>query len=321
MIKVGIIGGAGYTSGELLRILVNHPKVEITSVVSRSHAGESVIKAHPDLIGDIDQLFDEELSQNCEVVFVCSGHGKSKAVIESGVIPSNSKIIDLSSDYRLKDEANDFVYGLPEINREAIKKSNYIANPGCFATCIELCLLPLAANNLLNEAIHVSAITGSTGAGQNPSATTHYSWRNNNVSIYNAFKHRHLAEINESLQQLQKEFASPINFIPFRGAFARGIYAACYTSYSGTVDEAIELYQSFYKTHSFVTIAEHPIDVKQVVNTNKVVLHLEKENGQLLITGAIDNLVKGASGQAVQNMNLMFGLDETTGLAFKTLAF
>lgn len=321
MIKVGIIGGAGYTAGELIRILINHPKAEITSVVSGSHAGEAVTKAHSDLIGDINLNFDEKLNQDCDVVFVCSGHGKSKAVVESGVIPSSCKIIDLSSDYRLEEVGNDFIYGLPEINKADIKKVQKVANPGCFATCIELCLLPLASENKLNSDIHVSAITGSTGAGQKPGATTHFSWRNNNASVYKAFTHQHLGEITQSLKQLQNNFSKPIQFIPFRGAFARGIFAACYTTYEGSIDEAKNLYQEFYKTHPFVIISDNPIDVKQVVNTNKAILHLQKENNQLLITGVIDNLVKGASGQAIQNMNLMFGLEETTGLTLKTSAF
>jgi N-acetyl-gamma-glutamyl-phosphate reductase len=321
MIKVGIIGGAGYTAGELIRILVNHPKAELVSVVSRSHTGQRVTDAHPDLIGETEMVFDEELNTEVEVVFLCSGHGKSKGIIASNSIPENTKVIDLSSDFRLANTNHSFVYGLPELNRDEIKKSKKVANPGCFATCIQLCLLPLASENLLNEDIHVSAITGSTGAGQNPTDTTHFSWRSNNASVYKAFIHQHLGEITQSLNQLQKNFEHSINFIPFRGAFTRGILAACYLKTDLPLEEAEAVFQEYYQSHPFVHISNSPIDLKQVVNSNKVVLHLEKEGDQLLVTGVIDNLVKGASGQAIQNMNLMFGLEETTGLTLKTSGF
>ncbi|MEP1150329.1 MAG: N-acetyl-gamma-glutamyl-phosphate reductase [Balneola sp.] len=321
MIKVGIIGGAGYTAGELIRILLAHPNVEITSVVSGSHAGKPVTDAHSDLLGETELIFDESLNPEIDVVFLCSGHGRSKGVVESGVIPDNAKIIDLSSDYRLKGEGNDFIYGLPELNREEIKKAKHIANPGCFASCIQFCLLPLASAKKLNNDVHISAITGSTGAGQNPSATTHFSWRSNNVSIYKAFTHQHLGEIKESLQQLHGKFDKPLRFIPFRGAFTRGILSACYIKSELSLEESKDLFTEFYKDHPFVHISNSPVDVKQVVNSNKVLLHLQKEGDQLLITGIIDNLVKGASGQAVQNMNLIFGLEETEGLTLKGSAF
>ncbi|XWN36527.1 MAG: N-acetyl-gamma-glutamyl-phosphate reductase [Balneola sp.] len=321
MIKVGIIGGAGYTAGELIRILINHPRTELTSVVSKSHSGQKIHEAHPDLIGEIGLVFEEQLNHELDVVFLCSGHGKSKGIIESGVIPEKTKIIDLSSDFRLKSEGNEFVYGLPELNRDLIKEAKRVANPGCFATCIQLCLLPLASANLLNNDVHVSAITGSTGAGQSPTSTTHFSWRNNNASVYKAFTHQHLGEITQNVTHLQNDSVGAINFIPFRGAFTRGILAACYLKTELSLEEAVVLFKDNYNSHSFVHISEKAVDVKQVVNSNKGVLHLQKEGDQLLITGAIDNLLKGASGQAVQNMNLMFGLEETTGLKLKGSAF
>tara|TARA_Y100001935_G_scaffold253785_1_gene260839 strand:+ start:45560 stop:46525 length:966 start_codon:yes stop_codon:yes gene_type:complete len=321
MVKVGIIGGAGYTAGELLRILLNHPEAEVLSVMSGSHAGELITKAHPDLEGETDLRFSEALEPETEVVFLCSGHGKSKAIVDGDLIPKNARIIDLSADYRLKSDDNNFVYGLPELNRLEIMEADYIANPGCFATCIQLSLLPLASVGMLTNEVHVSAITGSTGAGQNPSSTTHFSWRSNNASVYKAFTHQHLYEIKQSIRQLQPEFEHPVQFIPMRGAFTRGILAACYLKTAMTEAEAIKLYESYYSTHPFVHISRNAVDVKQVTNTNKVILHIQKEKDQLLITGVIDNLTKGASGQAVQNMNLMFGLDETMGLNLKPSAF
>ncbi len=320
MIKAGIIGGAGYTAGELLRILLHHPKVELVSVVSNSHSGEYLHKAHPDLEGESELKFHSKLSSEVDVVFVCSGHGRAKAVVESDAIPKQARIIDLSSDYRMKGN-HDFVYGLPELNKPDIKAADYVANPGCFATCIQLCLLPLAQADALNKDVHISAITGSTGAGQNPTATTHFSWRSNNASIYSPFTHRHIPEIKQSLSQLQPNFEQNLFFIPMRGAFTRGILAACYTPSDKTVGEVTELYQKYYQNHPFVTITPTEPDVKRVVGTNKAMLHIQKENGQALITGITDNLLKGASGQAVQNMNLMFGLEETTGLNFKSIAF
>ena len=321
MIKAGIIGGAGYTAGELLRILLHHPEAEVVSVMSGSHAGEPVSKAHPDLEGETNLKFSDKLSDKLNVVFLCAGHGKSQLILEEGKIPKGAKVIDLSSDFRLKNASHDFVYGLPELNREEIKKAQNIANPGCFATCIQLSLLPLASAGLLNEDVHVSAITGSTGAGQNPSDTTHFSWRSNNASVYKAFTHQHLGEIKQSIKQLQTCFDSAVNFIPMRGAFTRGILAACYLKSDISEVDANKLFEKYYQDHPFVHISETEPDVKRVVNTNKAVLHISKEGDQLLIIGVIDNLIKGASGQAVQNMNLMFGLEETTGLQLKPSAF
>ncbi|MCP9291552.1 N-acetyl-gamma-glutamyl-phosphate reductase [Gracilimonas sediminicola] len=320
MIKAGIIGGAGYTAGELIRILLLHPEVELLSVVSRSHSGEFLYTAHPDLEGDTNLKFDSELSQHADVVFLCSGHGKSKAIVEGNILPESAKIIDLSSDYRIKGE-HDFMYGLPELNRDVIKTASYIANPGCFATCIQLCLLPLASKNLLNKPVHVSAITGSTGAGQNPTDTTHFSWRNNNASIYKPLKHQHLGEIKQSLEQIQEGFQQPVHFIPMRGAFTRGILATCYLELDESADTIKKLFKEYYAGHPFVTVSDSSPDVKRVVSTNKALIHVQKEDGQILISGVIDNLLKGASGQAVQNMNLMFGLDETLGLNLKAIAF
>ena len=321
MIKVGVIGGAGYTAGELLRILINHPEAELVSVMSTSHTGEPVYVAHPDLEGETDIVFTEKLEEGLDVVFLCSGHGKSKQIIAEGKVPKGAKIIDLSSDYRLKDTSHDFVYGLPELNREEIKSAQNVANPGCFATCIQLSLLPLAEAGLLNEDVHVSAITGSTGAGQSPSETTHFSWRSNNASIYKAFTHQHLGEIKQSLKQLQNSFDKAVHFIPMRGAFTRGILAACYLKLDKSEDEVKAIYKKYYRNHPFVTVSDSQPDIKRVVNTNRAQVHVMKEEGQILITGVIDNLTKGASGQAVQNMNLMFGLDETTGLNLKSSGF
>lgn len=319
MIKVGIIGGAGYTGGELLRILINHPEVEISYVNSKSQAGKPVYATHTDLLGDTELLFSEDLHTNIDVVFLCSGHGESTKFLAANPEFNNIKIIDLSTDFR--DQSAGFVYGLAELQREKIKAAQHIANPGCFATSIELALLPLAKAGLVKDAIHISAVTGSTGAGQSLSATSHFSWRNNNISIYKAFTHQHLTEIGMVVNNLQDGFDEAINFIPYRGNFTRGIMANVYTKFEGTLEEANALYKAYYATHPFVTVADAPIDVKQVVNTNKGILHLEVQNGNLLITSVIDNLTKGASGQAVQNMNLIFGLDEQTGLRLKSVGF
>lgn len=323
MIKVGIIGGAGYTAGELLRILLGHPEAEVTFILSSSHAGHPVSEVHRDLLGEeLPDFTDRPDYQSVDVIFLCNGHGKSVVFLSENKIPEQVKIIDLSQDYRIKAASNDFTYGLPELNREQIRKANHIANPGCFATCIQLGLLPLAAAGLLTEEVHVNAVTGSTGSGQAPSATTHFSWRNNNVSVYKPFTHQHLAEIRQSLNQLQTGgFSEDLNFIPMRGNFARGIFASLYLNCPMEADEAISLYQEYYRNHPFVFISNENPDMKQVVNTNKAVLHLEKHGKKLLILSMIDNLVKGASGQAVQNMNLMFGLEETMGLKLKPIAF
>ncbi len=321
MIKVGIIGGAGYTAGELIRILLNHSSAQIASVVSKSHSGQKVYEAHSDLLGETELVFTEELSNNVDVVFLCSGHGKSKEVMAQNIIPKTSKVIDLSTDFRLKNTENKFIYGLPELNKEQIRSAKKVANPGCFATCIQLGLLPLASSEMLKKAVHTSAITGSTGAGQKPTETTHFSWRSNNASVYKALTHQHLGEIRQSMRQLQQNFDADIHFIPFRGAFTRGIIATSYTESDLKLEEAIQLYENFYKEHPFMHISEKVVDIKQVVNTNKALIYLQKEGSQLVITSVIDNLLKGASGQAVQNMNLMFGLEETTGLQLKGSAF
>jgi N-acetyl-gamma-glutamyl-phosphate reductase len=321
-IKVGVIGGAGYTAGELLRILINHPAVEIVFVNSSSNAGNPVTDVHSGLIGETDLVFTSELPFNeVDALFLCSAHGDSKKFLDGNNVPSSIKIIDLSTDYREKRDDHDFVYGLPELNRQEISKATRIANPGCFATAIQVALLPLAAAGLLSAEAHVNAITGSTGAGVKPSGTSHFSWRNNNISIYKAFDHQHLMEIGQSLRQLQPGFAKSINFIPVRGNFARGIYATTYTTCTLSLAEAKELYKNFYKDAAFTFVVDKNPDMKQVVNTNKAIVYLEKHGDKLLIVSMIDNLLKGASGQAVQNMNLMFGLDEKTGLGLKAIGF
>jgi len=320
-INIGIIGGAGYTGGELLRILLNHPQVNINFVNSKSQAGKPVYSTHSDLVGDTDLLFTDQMPfDDVQAIFLCSGHNESKKFLVENTIPKSLKIIDLSTDFR--DQSNGFVYGLPELQRDLIKTATKIANPGCFATSIELALLPLANAGLLNEDVHVSAVTGSTGAGQSLSATTHFSWRNNNISIYKAFTHQHLKEINQSIKTLQPAFGKSVNFIPYRGNFSRGIMANVYTKFAGTIEEAKELYKSYYASHPFTHLSEaSEIDLKQVVNTNKCIIHLEKHDDNLLITSIIDNLTKGASGQAVQNLNLVFGLEEATGLKLKSVGF
>lgn len=319
MIKVGIIGGAGYTGGELLRILIHHPAVEIVFVNSKSQAGKPVYSTHTDLLGDTDLLFSDDLHTDIDVAFLCSGHGESKKFLEANPSFKNINIVDLSTDYR--DQSEGFVYGLAELQREKIKTAKHIANPGCFATSIELALLPLAAAGILTDDIHISAVTGSTGAGQSLSTTSHFSWRSNNISIYKAFTHQHLQEIGMVVNTLQNGFDQNFNFIPYRGNFTRGIMANVYTSFDGTLEDAKKLYKKYYETHPFTHISDKPVDVKQVVNTNKCLISLEVHNGNLLISSVIDNLTKGASGQAVQNMNLMFGLDERTGLGLKSVGF
>lgn len=322
MIQVGIIGGAGYTAGELIRILLNHPEAEIAFVQSTSNAGNPIHDVHRDLIGESSLSFVADFDfEKADVIFLCMGHGKSKEFIANNSIPASIKIIDLSHDYRLKSEGNDFIYGLPELNREAIRSSKRIANPGCFATGIQLAVLPLAAAGLLKNEVHVHAITGSTGAGQAPTRTSHFSWRSSNVSVYKAFKHQHLGEIRQSFKQLQDSFDFDINFVPVRGNHTRGIFASVYTDFKGTIEEAVKLYENFYADHPFVFVTSETPDVKQVVNTNKAVLHLELHGNKLLILSVTDNLLKGASGQAVQNMNLIFGLDEKAGLNLKPVSF
>lgn len=324
-IKAGIIGGAGYTGGEMLRILVNHPNVEIAFVNSTSNAGNLISDVHTDLIGDTDLRFVSDINQDIDVLFLCVGHGDAKKLLAANPINGNVKIIDLSQDFRLhekcKFENRSFVYGLPELNRDKIKSAKNIANPGCFATCIQLGLLPLASKGLINNEVHINATTGSTGAGQSLAATSHFSWRNNNLSIYKAFEHQHLNEISESLLQLQPSLKEALNFIPQRGAFTRGILAAMYLESELTLEEAYSIYEDYYSAHPFTHVSRKNIDLKQVVNTNKALVHIEKHGGKLFIISIIDNLLKGASGQAVQNMNLMFGLKEDAGLKLKAANF
>ena len=315
-IKIGIIGGAGYTGGELLRILIHHPEAEIVYINSKSQAGKPVYSTHTDLLGDTDLIFSDELHTNVDVIFLCSGHGESKKFLTANTAFKSIKIIDLSTDFR--DQSEGFVYGLAELQRDKIRQANHVANPGCFATSIELALLPLAQAGLIHDDVHVSAVTGSTGAGQSLSPTGHFSWRSNNISIYKAFTHQHLTEIGMVISSFQG--AKPIvNFIPYRGTFTRGIMANVYTKFAGNLEEAKILYRNYYAEHPFTHISDSPVDVKQVVNTNKCLISLEVHEGNLLITSVIDNLIKGASGQAVQNMNLMFGLEETAGLKLKSV--
>jgi len=322
MIRAGIIGGAGYTAGELLRILLFHPAVEVAFVQSDSQAGKAVADVHTDLIGDTFLSFVPEAElEGVDLIFLCRGHGKSKAWLAAHELPEELSIIDLSADYRLGSGTHEFVYGLPELNKEAISLAQFVANPGCFATAIQLALLPLAKLGLLEDHVHIHAITGSTGAGQEPAPTSHFSWRNNNVSIYKAFGHQHLAEIRQSIRQLQEGFSKDLNFLPMRGNFTRGIFASAYLYSELNGEKLHEIYDSYYQDDPFVIISEQNPDLKQVVNTNKAILHLEKHEGKILIVSMIDNLLKGASGQAVQNMNLMFGLEETAGLWVKGVGF
>ncbi|MFZ3272975.1 MAG: N-acetyl-gamma-glutamyl-phosphate reductase [Lutibacter sp.] len=325
MIKAGIIGGAGYTAGELIRLLVNHSNVALDFVNSTSNAGNDIHAVHRDLLGSLDMKFTDKVNENVDVLFLCLGHGNSKKFLEEHQFSKYTKIIDLSNDFRLKNDAvfqgNEFVYGLPELQNEKIKSAKYIANPGCFATAIQLALLPLAKHHLLTDAVHINATTGSTGAGVSQSETTHFSWRDNNFSVYKAFTHQHLGEIGESLLQLQPNFSEELFFIPNRGNFSRGIFASLYLKFEGTIETAFAMYEDFYKDASFTHISRVPIHLKQAVNTNNCFIHLEKHNNTLLITSVIDNLVKGASGQAIQNMNLMLGFKESEGLNLKATAF
>lgn len=322
MIKTGIIGGAGYTAGELIRLLINHPEVEIVFINSSSNAGNKITDVHAGLYGECDLTFTDELPlDSIDVLFFCTAHGDSRKFMESHNLPEELKVIDLSMDYRIESDDHEFLYGLPELKRRAICKSKYIANPGCFATCIQLGLLPLAKQLMLNGDIMVNAITGSTGAGVKPGATTHFSWRNNNMSVYKPFNHQHLPEIRQSLKQLQNSFDSDIVFIPYRGDFARGIFTTIVVKSKVEIDELTRIYTEYYEKDSFVHIVNKDIDLKQVVNTNKCLIQLKKEGDRLLIICCIDNLLKGASGQAVHNMNLMFNLEETVGLQLKPSAF
>ena len=320
MIKAGIIGGAGYTAGELLRILVNHPEVETVFVHSGSNAGNHLYDVHEGLFGDTDMLFSDSYDLSAiDVLFMCSAHGKSAEFWAENTRPEGLKVVDLAQDYR--DESNGYTYGLPEMQRDKILSSSLIANPGCFATAIQLALLPLAAAGLLKSEVNVTAITGSTGAGVKPGATTHFSWRNNNLSTYKVFEHQHLKEICRDLKILQPDFEGPVNFVPMRGDFARGIFASVTVDCPLDGDHALALYKDYYKDAAFTFVSDKPVDLKQVVNTNKAIVALEKHGGKLVVSSVIDNLLKGASGQAVQNMNLIFGLPETTGLKLKASAF
>ena len=325
MIKVGIIGGSGYTAGELIRILMFHPNATLDFVYSTTNAGKPLSIAHHDLLGDIEMNFTDQVNPDVNVVFLCLGHGKSKAFLEQNQFSNDTKIIDLGNDFRLTKDATfdgkQFVYGLPELNKTAIQSANYIANPGCFATAIQLALLPLAKNGLLNEDVHINATTGSTGAGVSPSETTHFSWRNNNMSHYKAFEHQHLGEINQSIQQLQAGYPNELLFVPNRGDFARGIFATLYTTVTDSLEDIVAKYEAYYADQPFVTVTTTNINMKQVVQTNKCIISLMKKGNRLLITSIIDNLTKGASGQAIQNMNLLFGLEETTGLHLKPCGF
>ncbi|MBO7418978.1 MAG: N-acetyl-gamma-glutamyl-phosphate reductase [Bacteroidaceae bacterium] len=322
MIKVGIIGGAGYTAGELIRLLLGHPEAEIIFVNSQSNAGKKITDVHAGLLGETDLEFTDELPlEAIDVLFCCMGHGDTRRFMESHVVPESVKIIDLSMDYRMKSEEHDFVYGLPELNRRATCTAQHVANPGCFATAIQLALLPLAKHLMLNSDIMVTAITGSTGAGVKPQATSHFSWRDNNLSVYKAFQHQHVPEIMQSLKQLQQGFSHELDFIPVRGDFPRGIFAMVTVKSTVELDELYRIYTEYYEHDSFTHVVRQNIDLKQVVNTNKCLLHLEKQDDKLLIISCIDNLLKGASGTAVHNMNLMFNLEEKVGLQLKPSAF
>ena len=332
MIKIGILGAAGYTGGELIRLLIHHPEAQIVFANSESNAGNYVADIHEGLSGDTDMKFTADMPfDDVDVIFFCFGHGKSEAFIREHHIPQHVRIIDLAQDFRIAgNDSNagfmtpanhDFVYGLPEINRELIANARHVANPGCFATCIQLGLLPAAKMGLINDDVAVNAITGSTGAGQKPGATTHFSWRNNNMSIYKAFTHQHVPEIRQSLRQVQGYLDAAIDFIPYRGDFARGIFATEVVRTDKPIEEIVEGYKEFYKDAAFTHYVDKSIDMKQVVNTNKALVHCDKFGNKLLITSCIDNLLKGAVGQAVQNMNIMFGIDEKSGLNLKPSAF
>lgn len=341
MIKVGILGAAGYTGGELIRLLVNHPDAEIVFANSESNAGNYITDVHEGLYGDTDLQFTSELPfDKADVVFFCFGHGKSEVFMKEHYIPEHVKIIDLAQDFRWKPETtksnnavhkspnmhptpqdHDFIYGLPEINKSRIQSAQHIANPGCFATCIQLALLPAANMHLLNKDISVNAITGATGAGVKPGPTKHFAWRDNNMSTYKVFTHQHLTEIRQSLTQVQGHFDAKIDFIPYRGDFPRGIFATAVVHTDADEETVIKGYKDFYKDAAFTHYVDKPLDLKQVVNTNKALVHCEKIDGKLFVTSCIDNLLKGAVGQAVQNMNLMFGLDEKAGLRLKASAF
>jgi len=322
---VGIIGGAGYTAGELLRLLLHHPQVAIDFVFSTSNAGNPVSDVHDDLVGQTDLMFSNQINPEVDVVFLCLGHGNSAKFLAANHFSAHAKIIDLSNDFRLQADAvfqgKTFVYGLPELQKEKIISAQYIANPGCFATTIQLALLPLAKHGKIQSDVHINATTGSTGAGVSPSGTTHFSWRDNNFSVYKAFTHQHLGEITESLVSLQSHLKKDLLFIPNRGNFSRGIFASIYLDFEDDMESAYKIFEDFYQDAVFTKISHREIHLKQVVNTNNCLIHLHKHKNKLLITSITDNLLKGASGQAVQNMNLMFGFEETEGLKLKGSGF
>jgi N-acetyl-gamma-glutamyl-phosphate reductase len=320
MIKAGIIGGAGYTAGELIRILLRHPEVELDFIYSTSSAGKPVASIHQDLLGETALEFSGQINPQVDVVFLCLGHGNSIKFLEENSFSEGTKVIDLSTDFRITGD-HPFVYGLPELNRKKILSAQFIANPGCFATAINLAILPLAHGNLLKEEVHINAVTGATGAGTSLSETTHFSWRDNNFSAYKAFEHQHLAEISQSVKGLQSDFSRALNFIPNRGNFSRGIHCTAYTYYNGSLEDVKKLYRDFYEDAGFTFVVEEELHLKQVVNTNKCLVRLQQFGDKILITSVLDNLLKGASGQAVQNMNLMFGLEESTGLNLKASYF
>lgn len=320
-ITAGIVGGAGYTGGETIRLLLNHPDAELSFIHSRSNAGNPLHSVHPDLLGDTDLTFTDDL-QPVDVLFLCLGHGESKRFLEENSLDSNVKVIDLSQDFRLGESiaGRSFIYGLPELNKTEIQKANNIANPGCFATALQLGILPLAKVGLLKE-VFSTGITGSTGAGQKLQDTTHFTWRTNNISAYKTLRHQHLKEISRSIKQLQSGFSETINFVPWRGDFTRGIFVSSCITTETSIEDLMKIYSDFYTDHPFTIVSADTIDLKQVINTNKCLIGLEKENNKLVVHSALDNLLKGASGQAIQNMNLIFGLEETAGLKLKSIVF
>ena len=322
MTRAGVVGAAGYAAGELLRILAWHPELELTCAVSESQAGKPIHDVHRDLRGDVHLAFARTLDLDAvDAVFLCRGHGQAAGYLDANPVVLDKPVVDLSTDFRPRDNARDFTYGLPELNREAIRAARHVANPGCFATALQLAFLPLAAAGKLTADLHVTAVTGSTGAGQRPGPTTHFAYRTSNLSIYKLFGHQHLAEITESLRQAQPDFNAPIRFVPVRGDFARGIFASCYTAYPGSLERARSTYEEYYAGHPFVHVTTDAISLKEVVGTNKCVLQLHVADGLIHITSIIDNLVKGAAGQAVQNMNLVLGIEERSGLGLKSVGY
>jgi N-acetyl-gamma-glutamyl-phosphate reductase len=323
-IRIGIIGGAGYTGGELIRLLLSHPFAEISFVHSKSNAGNPLHKVHQDLLGSTDMVFSADIHQHIDLLFLCLGHGESTRFLAENTVDASIRVIDLANDFRIKDHASigsrSFIYGLPELNKNQISSAQNIANPGCFATAIQLGLLPLAQAGLLKE-VYTTGITGSTGAGQSFSATSHFSWRANNIQAYKTLTHQHIAEIHQSLRSLQEDASPAVHFVPWRGDFTRGIFVSSTVPAQLSKEEMTVLFEDYYSGHPFTMLSENPISMKQVVNTNNCVLQIEQEQDHFVIHTAIDNLLKGASGQAVQNMNILFGLDETEGLKLKASAF